>query len=129
MTPADDIHPSPAEAAFKAMRRAPEGTETQLTTEGQALMSSLDESVRPKELAARYPRIVNQFARQWRTPTQMDKYFQDLLIDTRGNRQGFPLKIVMELSTLREHYTGMSGSARAAVGAWDGSQSLFERHR
>jgi len=50
------------------------------------------------------------------------------VMDTRGNRQGFPLKIVMELSTLREHYTGMSGTARAA-GVWDGSQSLFERRR
>ena len=128
MSPAADLNPSPAEAAFKTMRRAQENGETQLTTEAQALLSSLDEAVRPQELAARYPRIVNQIARQWRTPTLMDKYFQDLLMDTRGNRQGFPLKIVMELSTLREHYTGMSGSARAA-GVWDGSQSLFERHR
>ncbi len=128
MSPAADLNPSPAEAAFKAMRRAQENGETQLTTEAQALLSSLDEAVRPQELAARYPRIVNQIARQWRTPTLMDKYFQDLLMDTRGNRQGFPLKIVMELSTLREHYTGMSGSARAA-GVWDGSQSLFERRR
>ena len=128
MTPAADLSPSPAEAAFKAMRRAPDETDTRLTSEGQALMSSLDEAVQPKELAARYPRIVNQIARHWRTPAQMDKYFQDLLMDTRGNRQGFPLKIVMELSTLREHYTGMSGSARAA-GSWDGSQSLLERHR
>jgi hypothetical protein len=128
MTPAADLNPSPAEAAFKAMRRAQENGETQLTTEAQALLSSLDEAVRPQELAARYPRIVNQIARQWRTPALMDRYFQDLLMDTRGNRQGFPLKIVMELSTLREHYTGMSGSARAA-GVWDGSQSLFERRR
>ena len=128
MSPAADLNPSPAEAAFKAMRRAQEYGETQLTTEAQALLSSLDEAVRPQELAARYPRIVNQIARQWRTPALMDRYFQDLLMDTRGNRQGFPLKIVMELSTLREHYTGMSGSARAA-GVWDGSQSLFERRR
>jgi hypothetical protein len=128
MSPAADLNPSPAEAAFKAMRRAQENGETQLTTEAQALLSSLDEAVRPQELAARYPRIVNQIARQWRTPALMDRYFQDLLMDTRGNRQGFPLKIVMELSTLREHYTGMSGSARAA-GVWDGSQSLFERRR
>lgn len=128
MTPAADLNPSPTEAAFKAMRRAQENGETQLTAEGQALLSSLDEAVRPQELAARYPRIVNQIARQWRTPTLMDRYFQDLLMDTRGSRQGFPLKIVMELSTLREHYTGMSGSARAA-GVWDGSQSLFERRR
>ena len=128
MSPAADLNPSPAEAAFKAMRRAQENGETQLTTEAQALLSSLDEAVRPQELAARYPRIVNQIARQWRTPALMDRYFQDLLMDTRGNRQGFPLKIVMELSTLREHYTGMSGSARAAS-MWDANQSLFERRR
>jgi len=128
MSPAADLNPSPAEAAFKAMRRAQENGETQLTTEAQALLSSLDEAVRPQELAARYPRIVNQIARQWRTPALMDRYFQDLLMDTRGNRQGFPLKIVMELSTLREHYTGMSGSARAAS-VWDANQSIFERHR
>jgi len=100
----------------------------QLTEEGHALMSSLDEAVRPNELAARYPRIVNKIAREWRMPAQLDRYLEELLMDTRGNRQGFPLKIVMELSTLREHYTGMSSSARAA-GAWDSSHSLFERQR
>ena len=49
-------------------------------------------------------------------------------MDTRGNRQGFPLKIVMELSTLREHYTGMSGSARAAT-VWDETPSVYDRRR
>ncbi len=128
MTPAADQTPAPADAAFQAMRRAPESADMQLTEEGQALMSSLDEAVRPNELAARYPRIVNKIAREWRMPAQVDRYLQELLMDTRGNRQGFPLKIVMELSTLREHYTGMSSSARAA-GAWDSSHSLFERQR
>jgi hypothetical protein len=128
MTPAADLTPSPADAAFKSMRRSPDGADAQLSSEGQALLSSLDDGVRPKELATRYPRIVNQIARSWRLPTQLDRYLQELLMDTRGNRQGFPLKIVMELSTLREHYTGMSGTARAA-GVWDGSQSLFERRR
>jgi hypothetical protein len=128
MPPAAEINPSPAEAAFKSMRRPPDVSDTQVTPEGQALLSSLEEAIRPSELAARYPRIVNKIARDWRQPTQLDRYFQDLLMDTRGNRQGFPLKIVMELSTLREHYTGMSGSARAA-GIWDGNQSVFERQR
>ena len=128
MPPAAEINPSPPEAAFKSMRRPPDVSDTQLTPEGQALLSSLEEAIRPNELAGRYPRIVNKIARDWRQPTQLDRYFQDLLMDTRGNRQGFPLKIVMELSTLREHYTGMSGSARAA-GVCDGNQSVFERHR
>ena len=106
----------------------PKGRTRSSRTEGTALLASLDDGVRPKELASRYPRIVNKIARDWRLPSQLDRYFQELLMDTRGNRQGFPLKIVMELSTLREHYTGMSGSARAAS-VWDANQSIFERHR
>ena len=128
MPAAANLNPSPADAAFKSMRSTAEGSDAQLTPEGTALLASLDEGVRPKELAARYPRIVNKIARDWRVPAQLDRYFQELLMDTRGNRQGFPLKIVMELSTLREHYTGMSGSARAAS-VWDANQSIFERHR
>jgi len=128
MPAAADLNPSPADAAFKSMRSATEGSDSQLTVESTALLASLDDGVRPKELASRYPRIVNKIARDWRVPSQLDRYFQELLMDTRGNRQGFPLKIVMELSTLREHYTGMSGSARAAS-VWDANQSLFERRR
>jgi hypothetical protein len=128
MPPAAEINPPPAETAFNNLRRASDPGDTQLTTEAQALLSTLEDAFKPKELAARYPRIVNKIAREWRQPTSLDPYFQDLLMDTRGNRQGFPLKIVMELSTLREHYTGMSGSARAAS-MWDANQSLFERRR
>ena len=128
MPAAANLNPSPADAAFKSMRSTAEGSDSQLTKESTALLASLDDGVRPKELASRYPRIVNKIARDWRLPSQLDRYFQELLMDTRGNRQGFPLKIVMELSTLREHYTGMSGSARAAT-VWDANQSLFERRR
>jgi hypothetical protein len=128
MPAAADLNPSPADAAFKSMRSTTEGSDSQLTVESTALLASLDDGVRPKELASRYPRIVNKIARDWRVPSQLDRYLQELLMDTRGNRQGFPLKIVMELSTLREHYTGMSGSARAAS-VWDANQSLFERRR
>ena len=128
MPAAANLNPSPADAAFKSMRSTGRRVGLAATKESTALLASLDDGVRPKELASRYPRIVNKIARDWRLPSQLDRYFQELLMDTRGNRQGFPLKIVMELSTLREHYTGMSGSARAAS-VWDANQSIFERHR
>jgi hypothetical protein len=128
MPAAADINPSPAEAAFKSMRSATDGGDAQLTKEATALLASLDDGVRPTELASRYPRIVNKIARDWRVSSQLDRYFQDLLMDARGSRQGFPLKIVMELSTLREHYTSMSGPARAAS-VWDANQPLYERRR
>jgi hypothetical protein len=127
MPPAAEINPS-AETAFNSMRRALEQSDSQLTAEGKSLMASLEETVKPKELATRYPRIVNRIAREWRAPAALDRYFEELLMDTRGNRQGFPLKIVMELSTLRELYTGMSGSARNAS-VWDESQSVYDRRR
>jgi hypothetical protein len=111
------------------MRTAASAADQQLSADARALLASLDAGVRPMELAARYPRIVNAIARQWRSPVQLDRYFDELLMDSRGNRQGFPLKIVMELSTLREHYAAQSTSARAGIGVWDGSLSIFERHR
>ncbi len=60
--------------------------------------------MRPKELAASFPRIVNRMAKLWKMPREMDRYLEELLADTRGNRKGFALKILMELSTLRDYY-------------------------
>ena len=128
MPPAGDINPSAAEMAFKSVRRATEPADMQLTTEGKTLMAALDEAVKPTELAERYPRIVNCIAHECKAPATLDRYLQDLLMDTRGNRQGFPLKIVMELSTLREHYTSTSGTARAAT-VLDEIQPVYDPHR
>ena len=69
MPAAADLNPSPADAAFKSMRTATEGSDTQLTAEASGLLASLDDGVRPKELAARYPRIVNKIARECGTLT------------------------------------------------------------
>jgi hypothetical protein len=75
-----------------------------LSAEGRVFVASLDESVRPYWLAVRFPRIVNKMAQLWRQPRQMDRYLDELLVDTRGTRQGFPLRILAELVRLEEHY-------------------------
>src|SRR6266853_190054 len=67
-------------------------------------LASVDQSARPIRLAASFPRIVNRMAKLWKTPREMDRYFEELLADTRGNRKGFALNILMELSTLKDHY-------------------------
>jgi hypothetical protein len=56
-------------------------------------------------------------AKLWKMPREMDRYFGELLADTRGNRQGFPLKILMELSTLNDYYKAKMRIARRDV--WD----------
>ena len=89
---------------YSKRRHQPEKDDLVLNTAGQALLAYIEESARPKELAAAFPRIVNHMAKLWKTPREMDRYFEELLADTRGNRKGFSLKILMELSTLKDVY-------------------------
>jgi hypothetical protein len=89
---------------YSKTRHSPNKDDLELNAAGQALLASIEETLRPKQLAAAFPRIVNRMASLWRSPRQMDLYFEDLLTDNRGTRQGFPLGILMELTTLKDHY-------------------------
>jgi len=86
------------------IRRTSGKDDLELNAAGQALLASIEESTRPKELAAAFPRIVNRIASLWKSPRQMDRYFEELLTDNRGGRRGFPLGILMELTALKEYY-------------------------
>lgn len=60
----------------------------------------------PHELEKRFQRILNRIVELWETP-QMDAYFTELMIDTRGGtRQGFPKEVatdIYRLSRIHEH--------------------------
>ncbi len=45
----------------------PEKDDLELSAAGQALLASIEESARPKELAVLFPRIVNRMAKLWKT--------------------------------------------------------------
>jgi hypothetical protein len=82
----------------------PRRTTSSLNAQGEALLASIDRGYRPEALDELFPRIVNRMAKLWKQPGQMERYFEDLLIDHRGNRKGFPLKVLMDLSTLKDYY-------------------------
>lgn len=67
-------------------------------------LMSLPESVRPLRLARQFPRIVNTISTEWKRPNVCDKVFDDLTIDHRGNRKGFPLEVMKEISDLKAYY-------------------------
>ncbi len=67
-------------------------------------LNDLPESVRPMKTCARYPRIVNRLASVWDKPTHCGSYFNELLLDGRGDRQGFPLDIAFELAALKNYF-------------------------
>jgi uncharacterized protein len=50
----------------------------------------------PHALEARFKRILDKIAELWGTP-MLDAYFEDLLIDKRGGRQGFPSDVMRDI--------------------------------
>lgn len=72
----------------------------------------------PYRLEARFARIVNRIAELWLTP-QLEHYFNDLLVDRRGGRQGFPPEIMRELMTLyATHTSTVSANAKDPLDPW-----------
>ena len=86
------------------MRRPITADDLRLCPEARALLHSLDNRVLPVHLACRFPRVMNEIARLWRRPARLDRYFDDLLIDQRGGRQGLPFAVATELAALKDYY-------------------------
>ncbi|MGA7179132.1 MAG: hypothetical protein WBX11_06020 [Thiobacillaceae bacterium] len=97
-------NPSPDEAKWVA-QRAPEKPGDQiLSLEALAWFDSLPQDVRPNNLAQRYPRICNRVVDRWKYPDLMVHFFDDLLMDSRAGRKGFPMIIALEIASLKEHF-------------------------
>jgi hypothetical protein len=62
-------------------------------------------SLYPKQLEHHYPRIVENIINLWHTP-QMEEFFQELMVNSRSDRQGFPHEVVDELYHLSEVFDG-----------------------
>lgn len=66
--------------------------------------------IQPRALLRTYPRIANIMAALWGNRESFEKYLNDLLIDQRGNRQGFPPDVHIELLNLRDYIEGRYGN-------------------
>ena len=64
-------------------------------------MESLPSEFQPKTIGKAFPRIANMLAALWTRPDAFTSYLDDLLIDKRGSRQGFPIDALTELHALR----------------------------
>lgn len=66
-------------------------------------MARLPRQVQPRALAHKYARIANKLASVWGMGDAVDLYLGELLVDRRGNRQGFPKEIAAELRALASY--------------------------
>jgi hypothetical protein len=92
------------EQGMSALRSSEAPTEVRLSEQAESWLLALPEAVRPTKLAASYPRVVNRLCQTWRRPVEMDRYFEDLLTDRRGGRQGFPFSVAQEIASLSDYY-------------------------
>jgi hypothetical protein len=67
-------------------------------------LASLPPHVRPTSLIEQHARIVNSIAFAWNDPLAMTILWTGLLIDHRGDREGFPAAVVGELQALQDHF-------------------------
>ena len=59
---------------------------------------------RPNLLLERYPHVANRLALCWADKALTNRLFEDLLVDKRGGRKGFPPQVSAELLRLRAAY-------------------------
>ena len=86
-------------------RRRPQPLNQQLPAAAKWI-ASLPVEVQPRALLQRLPRIANALARLWQDDVRLRFYLDDLLVDRRGGRHGFPPEILNELLVLREYCEG-----------------------
>jgi hypothetical protein len=97
-------------------RRRPQPPET-LLSDTIKWLASLPADVRPTALPVQFVRIANALARVWSDHRRCLEYLEDLLIDRRGGRQGFPFDVALEIAGLKDHYeTTIHPTAQTA---WD----------
>jgi hypothetical protein len=97
-------------------RRRPQPPEV-LLSDTIKWLAALPADVRPTALPIQYVRIANAVARVWSDHRRCLEYLEDLLIDRRGGRQGFPFEVALEIAGLKDHYeTTIHPTAQTA---WD----------
>ena len=54
-------------------------------------------------LGQQFPRIANKLAVLWEEPAVCRKFLTSFMLDDRGDRDGFPPEVIMELSALEAY--------------------------
>lgn len=95
------------------LKREPNGAENQeLDPPTFKWLSQLPKDKRPNALPRQYPRIANRLASLWKRPIHCELYLDDLVMDLRGGRRGFPAEVAAEITALKEYFTTVVAPVR-----------------
>lgn len=77
----------------------------------------------PHHLEERFPRLVTKLVSAWDSPEKAAAVFDDLLIDRRGGRQGFPPEIAREIFRLSVAYEKLRPLREERKDVWGDERS------
>ena len=84
-------------------RRRPQADDEQRLSEGtRTWAESLPEGQRPRQLLAAFPRVANRLGAGWHDRQARIAMLDELLVDRRGGRKGFPSAVSDEIAALRD---------------------------
>ena len=92
--------------AFIARRQSGQEAKS-LTPEAEAFYRSMPPSDYPAKLIAAFPRIANQISVYHGNKVVLGRYFETLLVDERGGRQGFPFGVLVDIQNLYDKFVGI----------------------
>lgn len=81
-------------------------------------LTEIPPHILPRRTAEQFRHVVNEIVRLWKSPRQLDRYFDSLLVDHRGGRQGFPFAVALEIAKLQDHYQTVIYPRRSCI--WEG---------
>ena len=90
-------------ADWASRRHSLSESERRLSRAATQWFLGLPRELRPAELMRRFPRIANRLCAQWDDVSASLQLLDELVLDRRGGRSGFPRLVVLELQALQEH--------------------------
>lgn len=77
-----------------------------LTAEADDYFRTLPGLIYPQALVNRFARIANRIVELRYDESDLENYFESLINDTRGGRQGFPPEVMQDILQLRDAMVG-----------------------
>jgi hypothetical protein len=99
----------------KPRHGAPGSQSAKLSLQACLWIDALPPDMRPHALARFYPRIANRLAGVWKSELQCEECLDELMLDGRGDRCGFPVAVAAELATLKAHRIATATTVRYDV--------------
>jgi hypothetical protein len=90
--------------SWEFRRRPIRRSDQTLIVEAERWLATLPDDAQSLALAAHFPRIVNNIVARLAYPRELADYMDELLVDRRGNRTGFPVAVMTDLIRLNSFF-------------------------